>query len=65
MVGEPDALVGPFAAEPELHELVRGRVKGARDFEAFVTETNSWIARRNITVENVAHVVTNDTALGR
>ncbi len=58
MAGEPDALVGSFAAEPELHDPVRGRVKGTRAFEAFVTEMNSWIARRDITVENVAHVVT-------
>jgi hypothetical protein len=58
MAGEPEALVGSFAAEPELHDPVRGRVKGTRAFGAFVTEMNAWIARRNITVENVAHVVT-------
>ncbi len=58
MAGEPDALVGSFAAAPEVHDPVRGRVKGTRAFEAFVTEMNAWIARRNITVENVAHVVT-------
>jgi hypothetical protein len=57
MAGEPDALVGSFVAEPELHDPVQGRVKGTRAFEAFVTETNAWIARRNITVETVAHVV--------
>ena len=58
MAGEPDALVESFAAEPELHDPVRGRVKGTRAFEAFVTEMNAWIARRNVTVENVEHVVT-------
>jgi hypothetical protein len=58
MAGEPDALVQSFAAEPELHDPVRGRVKGTRAFGAFVTEMNAWIARRNIAVENVAHVVT-------
>ena len=57
MAGEPDALVQSFTAEPELHDPVRGRVKGKRAFGAFVTEMNAWIARRNITVENVAHVV--------
>ena len=57
MAGEPDALVGSFAAEPELHDPVRGRVKGTRAFKAFVTEINGWIARRNVTVENVEHVV--------
>ena len=57
MAGEPDALVGLFAAEPELHDPVRGRVKGTRAFKAFVTDLNGWIARRNVTVENVEHVV--------
>jgi hypothetical protein len=57
MAGEPDALVGSFAAEPELHDPVRGRVKGTRAFEAFVTEMNAWIARRNVSVEDVEHVV--------
>jgi SnoaL-like domain len=58
MAGEPDALVESFAAEPELHDPVRGRVKGKRAFEAFVTEMNAWIARRNVSVEYVEHVVT-------
>jgi len=39
MAGELDALVESFAGEPELHHPVRGRIKGARAFEAFVTET--------------------------
>src|SRR6202012_451430 len=58
IAGEPDALGGSFAAEPELDDPVRGRVRGKRAFNAFVTEMNAWIARRNVTVENVAHVVT-------
>src|ERR1700759_431040 len=58
MSGEPDALVGSFAAQPQLDAPVRGRIKGKRAFNALVTETNAWIARRNVTVENVAHVVT-------
>ncbi len=58
MAGEPDALVESFAAEPELHDPVRGRVKGARAFEAFIAEMNAWIARRNVSVEDVEHVVT-------
>lgn len=36
LAGEPEALVKSFAAVPELHDPVRGRVKGARAFEAFV-----------------------------
>ena len=58
LAGEPDALVESFAAEPELHDPVRGRVKGTRAFEAFVTEMNAWMARRNVSVEDVEHVVT-------
>jgi SnoaL-like domain len=58
MAGEPDALVKSFAGQPELHDPVRGRVKGTRAFEAFVTDLNAWIARRNVSVEDVEHVVT-------
>src|SRR5438270_2930967 len=58
MSGEPDALVESFAADPELHDPVRGRVKGTRAVEAFVAEMNAWIARRNVPVEDVDHVVT-------
>jgi hypothetical protein len=39
MAGELDALVESFAGEPELHHPVRGRIRGTRAFEAFVTET--------------------------
>jgi hypothetical protein len=45
LAGEPDALVKSFAAVPELHDPVRGRVKGARAFEAFVSEASSWLRR--------------------
>src|SRR3954463_14230279 len=57
MAGERDALVESFAGQPELHDPVRGRVKGARAFKGFVTEMNAWIARRNVSVEDVEHVV--------
>ncbi|HXN39408.1 MAG TPA: hypothetical protein VN892_15330, partial [Solirubrobacteraceae bacterium] len=58
MAGEPDALVKSFAVAPELHDPVRGRVKGTRAFEAFVSETSSWIRRHNVSVEDVQHVIT-------
>ena len=45
--GETDALVRSFAGEPELHHPIRGRVKGRRAFERFVTETNAWLVERN------------------
>jgi hypothetical protein len=57
MAGEPAALVESFAGQPELHDPVRGRVKGARAFEAFVTDLTGWIARHNVSVEDVDHVV--------
>jgi hypothetical protein len=58
MAGELDALVKSFAGEPELYDPVRGRVKGVRAFEAFVTETHASLAERNVSVEDVHHVIT-------
>jgi hypothetical protein len=57
LAGEFGALVESFAGEPELHHPVRGRVKGKRAFEAYVTDTNAWLSERNASVENVEHVV--------
>ena len=48
MAGELDALVGSFAGEPELHHPVRGRIRGKRAFEEFVTEVNVRLGRRNV-----------------
>ena len=56
--GEPDALVESFAGDPVLHDPVRGRVKGVRAFEAFVTEMNTLLAQRDASVEDVHHVIT-------
>src|SRR5204863_9434821 len=58
MAGEPDALTRSFAGEPELHHPVRGRVKGARAFAAFVGETHAWLKRRNASGEDIDHVLT-------
>ena len=57
LAGELDAMVGSFAGEPELHHPVRGRIRGARAFEAYVTDTNEWFRRRNVSVENVEYAV--------
>jgi len=57
LAGEFDALVGSFAGEPELHHPVRGRIRGARAFKAYVTGTNAWLRQRNASVENVEYVV--------
>ena len=57
LAGEPDALVESFAGEPELHDPVRGRIKGERAFRAFVAEMSAWLVQRNVSVEDVEHVV--------
>jgi SnoaL-like domain len=57
LAGEPDALVHSFAGEPELHDPVRGRVKGARALEAFAARTRAWLIERNVSVEDVNRVV--------
>lgn len=64
MAGEPDALVESFADDPELHDPIRGRVKGTRAFEGFVTKTNSWLTERNVSVEDVDFAVTERAAFG-
>ena len=58
MTGEIDALIGSFAGEPELHHPVRGRIKGTRAFERFVTDTQTWLTERNVIVEDVNVVMT-------
>ena len=57
MTGETQALVDSFAAEPELHHPVRGRVKGVAAFERFVNETRSWLTERAAEPEDVEFVV--------
>jgi hypothetical protein len=56
--GDVDAMVNSFGGVPELHHPVRGRIKGARAFATFVTETNAWIAERNVSVQDVDHLIT-------
>ena len=58
MTGELDALIGSFAGQPEVHHPVRGRIRGARDFAAFVTELNAWFVRRSVSVEEIDGVAT-------
>jgi limonene-1,2-epoxide hydrolase len=57
MTGELDALIGSFAGEPEVHQPVRGRIKGASAFGRFVTETTTWITERGVTVEDVDSIL--------
>jgi hypothetical protein len=56
--GEIDALIGSFAGEPEVHQPVRGRIKGALAFTRFVTDTTIWMAERGVTVEDVDSIAT-------
>jgi SnoaL-like domain len=58
IAGEPDALVKSFAGEPELHDPVRGRIRGAQAFGEFATKTSVWLDQRNVSVESVERVVT-------
>jgi hypothetical protein len=57
IAGEPDALVESFAGEPELYDPVRGRIQGAQAFKAFVARTSAWLVQRNVSVEDVEHVI--------
>ena len=53
MTGELDALIGSFAGQPEVHHPVRGRIRGAQAFGAFVAELNAWFRRLHVSVEEV------------
>ena len=57
IAGDPDPLVESCAGEPELHDPVRGRIKGADAFRAFVSETSAWLRHHHAVVEDVEHVV--------
>src|SRR5436305_4805536 len=57
MAGELDPLIGSFAGEHELHHPVRGRIKGARAFEAYFDEMQTMFRQRIISVEDVERVV--------
>jgi hypothetical protein len=60
MAGETSALIESFAGEPELHDPIRGRVKGAQAFATFVADTNAWLSSANAVVEDVDLVVTGE-----
>ncbi len=64
MAGEPDALIESFAGEPEVHDPIRGRIKGTRAFETFFTEMRAWLEQRHVSVEDAGHVVTGPGGFG-
>ena len=57
MAGDPGPLVESFAGEPEVHDPMRGRIKGVAAFTAFVTETSAWLRQQRAWVEDVEHVI--------
>src|SRR2546421_10956993 len=57
MTGELDPLVGSFVGEPELHHPVRGRIRGARAFEAYFDEMQAMFTERIVAVDDVERVV--------
>ena len=57
MAGDPGPLVESFAGEPEVHDPMRGRIKGVAAFTAFVTETSAWLRQHRASVEDVEHVI--------
>ena len=57
LTGEIDALVGSFAAEPELHHPVRGRVRGAEAFARYAADTKDWLEGLDASIEYVDHIV--------
>jgi hypothetical protein len=57
MAGDPGPLVESFAGEPEVHDPLRGRIKGVAAFTAFVTESSAWLRQHRASVEDVEHVI--------
>jgi hypothetical protein len=64
LTGEIDALIGSFAGEPQLHDPLRGRVKGADAFAAYVEQTRAWLAERNVTFEDVERAAEKERGFG-
>jgi hypothetical protein len=61
-MGEPEAMVDSFAGEPELYHPLRGRIKGAHAFRAFIAEMSTWLVRHNVAVEDVERSILADGA---
>jgi SnoaL-like domain len=58
LAGEPEALLGSFAGEPEMHHPVLGRIKGTRAFTAYVSDMNAWFREHHVSIEDVERVMT-------
>jgi ketosteroid isomerase-like protein len=57
LAGDAEALVESFADEPEVHDPVRGRIKGVTAFRAYVAEASAWLRQHHTSVEDVEHVI--------
>src|SRR5262249_31083094 len=57
MAGEPEALLGSFAGEPELQDPVRGRVKGNATFSAFTDQMAAWVTEHRVTVTDLTRAI--------
>ncbi|MGZ4184262.1 MAG: nuclear transport factor 2 family protein [Solirubrobacteraceae bacterium] len=53
LTGEVEALIGSFAGEPVLYHPVRGRIRGRREFEAYVSDTQAWLTEHNCAIDEV------------
>src|SRR3954470_9565449 len=51
--GEIDALVESFSGAPEVHHPMRGRIRGEAAFRRFVVDMTSWMAERDVAVEDL------------
>ena len=58
LTGDVQALVGSFAAAPELHHPTRGRVKGTRAFARFMADQRTWLLEHDAEIEHVGLVIT-------
>jgi hypothetical protein len=64
LTGEVDALIGSFAGEPELYHPVQGRIRGRREFEAYVLDTQAWLTERNCAIDEVLTIHGKSTGCG-
>jgi hypothetical protein len=56
-MGEVDALVESFAAEPRVHHPLRGAVVGEYDFREFAAASDRWLREHGATVSGVHRAV--------
>src|SRR5689334_15758180 len=57
LTGDPSPLLESFAGEPEVHDPIRGRIKGGPAFRDFVLQTSAWLHQHRAAVNDVEHVV--------